>query len=53
MKSIRWKGSVIIGSKNDRGRKMKGKIEDEMMEEEKKKRENTKAVESIESPRFN
>ena len=32
---------------------MKGEIEDEAMEEERKKREITKSVESIESPRFN
>ena len=32
---------------------MKGEIEDEVMEEERNKREITKAVESIESPRFN
>ena len=32
---------------------MKGKIEDEVMEEEREIREPTKAVESIESPRFN
>ena len=32
---------------------MKGEIEDEMMEKEKKIRERTKVVESIESPRFN
>ena len=32
---------------------MKGEIEDEVMEEEKDEREWTKAVESIESPRFN
>ena len=32
---------------------MKGEIEDEVMEEEREIREITKAVESIESPRFN
>ena len=32
---------------------MKGEIEDEAMKEERDIRENTKAVESIESPRFN
>ena len=32
---------------------MKGEIEDMVMEEEKKIKERTKAVESIESPRFN
>ena len=32
---------------------MKGEIEDEMVEEERKIREMIKAVESIESPRFN
>ena len=32
---------------------MKGEIEDEVMEEEREIRERTKAVESIESPRFN
>ena len=32
---------------------MKGEIEDEAMEEEREIRENTKAVEPIESPRFN
>ena len=32
---------------------MKGEIEDEVMEEEREIREPTKAVESIESPRFN
>ena len=32
---------------------MKGDIEDEVMEEEREMREKTKAVESIESPRFN
>ena len=32
---------------------MKGEIEDEVMEEEREIRESTKAVESIESPRFN
>ena len=32
---------------------MKGEIEDELIEEEKEIREITKAVESIESPRFN
>ena len=34
-------------------REMKGEIEDEVMEEEREIREITKAVESIESPRFN
>ena len=33
--------------------KMKGEIEDEVMEEEREIRKRTKAVESIESPRFN
>ena len=32
---------------------MKGEIEDDVMEEEREIRERTKAVESIESPRFN
>ena len=32
---------------------MKGEIEDEVMEEVREIRESTKAVESIESPRFN
>ena len=32
---------------------MKGEIEDEVMEEEREIREVIKAVESIESPRFN
>ena len=32
---------------------MKGEIEDEVMEEEREIREITKAIESIESPRFN
>ena len=32
---------------------MKGEIEDEVMEEEREIRKRTKAVESIESPRFN
>ena len=34
-------------------RDMKGEIEDEVMEEEREMREPNKAVESIESPRFN
>ena len=34
-------------------REMKGEIEDEVMEEERETIEKTKAVESIESPRFN
>ena len=34
-------------------REMKGEIKDEVMEKEREIREITKAVESIESPRFN
>ena len=53
IKHIRWKGGERVRTKFDGGRKMKGKIEDEVMEEEKKTREKAKVVESIESPRFN
>ena len=42
-----------LGPRDMKEGEMKGEIEDEVMEEERETRENTKAVESIESPRFN
>ena len=53
MKHIRWKGCERVRTKVNEKREMKGEIEDEVMEEEREIKEITKAVESIESPRFN
>ena len=53
MKHIRWKAGEQVRTKVDGEGEMKGEIENGVMEEEKEIREITKAVESIESPRFN
>ena len=53
MKRVRWKGSERVRTKLMEEGEMKREVEDQVMEEEREIREITKAVESIESPRFN